>query len=244
MSDRGRAGRGLYQRRRRPCCGAFFESSPHWPPSRPSQNQYSHRGRLRSIGRDITRLSSRSISPRPPGVGRAGAPNMPVQGEVWVVDPGRGCETERHRAASGDNAGSAAAGPSIERTNSPKSGAGPSKMAHEPIAREAVGSTSSASRKLAARGESVHLVSLAAWPRSLQSRRSPALPKYAGTGGDWRPHDLLVSWLTSCRGVRRVPPRAWRRGCGTVSTRRSRARWTRRSGSSPGPLRARRRRRG
>ena len=100
------------------------------------------------------------------------------------------------------------------------------------------------SRKLAASG-----VSLSIWSASRPGRghsrvKAPphcrSTPELLQIGA----HDLLVSWLASCREVRRVPPRAWRRGCGTVSTRRSRARWPRRSGSRPGPLHARRRRRG
>ena len=90
---------------------------------------------------------------RPARSGQSGVADVPAQVEARVVDPRRGREVERARCAA--SAGSAGSEADVRRwppRSRRRPGAGPSKTANEPIARDAAGSASSASRKAAASG--------------------------------------------------------------------------------------------
>ena len=152
----------------------ILDSSAQRPPSRPSQNQYSHSGRLRSIRSVITRLNSsldlvpcrRATAGRPGGCASRGRspgrrPTPEQRGRTALVVP------------SGGSGGSAAAVPRSTRTNSSKSGAGPSKIGERADGqRRALVDVLGLEEAGGERSESVHPITLVA----------PAAPASRGEG--------------------------------------------------------------
>ena len=149
----------------------ILDSRAHRPPARPSQNQYSHNGLRRSILRVITRLNSRSTSRLPPGAGRAVRRTCQARSKSGSSTHAGAARSSTTRRTFWRYRGIRGSLPAMEATNSSKSGAGPSKMASEPMASDAVSSTSSASRKLAASGVSL-------------STRSPLPPQVCVSRGE------------------------------------------------------------